>query len=165
MCKCLRSNLEKLVEERPEFKGKNKLTKFNCIRILSAVRCAIKLADPNDPQRIKKLRHNIKNSVYHVFGVHKNCSSTNTDIEKEEDDKHDTGDFVGAVMDEQAACWTEGASEDALGESGLGSSFKYEKLILEKIIHEVSLILNRLAEKAERLIAVQQAIWQNAGCP
>ena len=112
VCKCLRSNLEKLVEERPEFKGKNKLTKFNRIRIVSAVRCPIKLADPNDPQRIKKLRHNIKNSVYHVFGVHKNCSdfckaneetSSNTDIEKEEDDKHDTGDFVGDVMDEQAA--------------------------------------------------------------
>ena len=40
-CKCLRSSLEKLVEDKPYYKGKGKLTKQLIIRISKGVRCAI----------------------------------------------------------------------------------------------------------------------------
>ncbi|VDI80109.1 Hypothetical predicted protein [Mytilus galloprovincialis] len=41
-CKCLRSHLEQLVMDKPSYKGKNKLTKANRLRITSSIRCAIR---------------------------------------------------------------------------------------------------------------------------
>ena len=37
ICKRIRSNLEKLVEEKPQYKGKGKLTKFNRIGLTTAI--------------------------------------------------------------------------------------------------------------------------------
>jgi hypothetical protein len=42
-CKCLRSNLEKLVNDKPYYKGKNGLSKMIRVRLTTAVRCAIKM--------------------------------------------------------------------------------------------------------------------------
>ena len=81
VCKCYRSNLEKLVSENLLYKGKHHLTKTTRVRLVSALRCAIRVRSNeyndkkiNKTEAIAKLRSDIKNSVYHVFGHHKNCS-------------------------------------------------------------------------------------------
>ena len=71
-CKCVRSNLEKLVLEKPHYKGKGKLTKNNRVRLTTALRCAIKLRSRS--KNVKLLRRDILNSVYHVLGFHNRCS-------------------------------------------------------------------------------------------
>ena len=49
VCKCLRGNLEKkLVHENPSYKGKGNLPKSTRIRLVSSVRCAIRMrSKPN----------------------------------------------------------------------------------------------------------------------
>ena len=74
-CKCLRSNLEKLVDEKPSYKGKGNLTKSIRVRLVSAVRCAIRMrSQPNVKNAAKLLEKDIKNSVHHIFGNHTHCS-------------------------------------------------------------------------------------------
>ena len=72
ICKCIRSNLEKLVEEKPQYKGKGKLTKLNRIRLTTAIRCAIKKRSAS--KNSKQLKKDILNSIYHILGFHHNCS-------------------------------------------------------------------------------------------
>ena len=72
ICKCVRSNLENLVQEKPQYKGKGKLTKVNRVKLTTALRCAIKMrTKTNDSKQLKK---DILNSIYHVLGFHQNCS-------------------------------------------------------------------------------------------
>ena len=75
--KCLRSNLERLVSDKPHYKGAKLLSQGQRIRLVTAVRCAIKMrsAEPVHSDRVKKLKHDIMNSVNHVFGHHEQCSS------------------------------------------------------------------------------------------
>ena len=42
-CKCLRSNLEKLVDANPHYKWANRLSKPTRVRLTTAVRCAIRM--------------------------------------------------------------------------------------------------------------------------
>ena len=72
-CKCLRNNLEQLVNEKPQYKGKGKLSKVNRIRIVTAVRCAIKMR--SEEKDINKLKKDIKNAGRHVLGLHDLCST------------------------------------------------------------------------------------------
>ena len=159
-CKCLRSRLEQLVIDNPDYKGKNKLTKYMRIRIVSAVRCSIKLADRTSLNCIKNLQHDIKNSVYHVFGYHANCGSfckasagvseiENVDNSCEEDDT-ENADFVGSVMEQQASYWSDGMSSSALDDARLRSKVSYNRKEHGKTIQDVSVFLNRIAEKADR---------------
>jgi len=69
--KCLRGNLEKLVSDKPHYKGKGGLTKSNILRITTGVRCA-KIMLSNDSQcsrndSVKKLRSDIRNAGRHVL--------------------------------------------------------------------------------------------------
>ena len=77
-CKCLRSSLETLVNEKPHYKWKGKLTRLIRIRLTTAVRCAMKMrsndAKLNRQQATKQLEHDIRNSVQHIFGNHDKCS-------------------------------------------------------------------------------------------
>ena len=43
ICKCYRSNLEKLVTENPLYKGKHHLSKSTRVRFVSALRCSIRV--------------------------------------------------------------------------------------------------------------------------
>ncbi len=78
--KCLRASLERLVEEKPQYKGKGRLTKLKMIKITSGVRCAIKMRSEEEvkigrAKAVKKLQHDIMNSMWHVSGYHDRCSS------------------------------------------------------------------------------------------
>lgn len=72
-CKCIRSNLEKLVTEKPEYKGKGKLSKLNRVRLTTAIRCAIRMRSKD--KNAKLLKHDITNSIYHILGFHDRCSN------------------------------------------------------------------------------------------
>ncbi len=64
-CKCLRSNLEKLVENKPQYKGKGRLSKAKIVKITSGCRCAIRMrsheiATIGRRAAVEKLKKDIK---------------------------------------------------------------------------------------------------------
>lgn len=172
VCKCLRSNLEKVVSENPQYKGKHHLSKSARIRIVSAVRCSIRMrsaeAKENRSAAAKKLRADIMNSVHHVFGYHENCSNfckakqqSSSEIPSEDNptskypksniNTDEDIETVSDVMNSQIDMWTEGISVQDQEESRHASSISYanvEKFILQ----DVSAILSRIAEKSDRLL-------------
>ncbi len=76
-CKCYRSSLEKLVQEKPHYKGKGGLTEKMRRRLTSAARCAIKMRSQEKDVRaaVKKLELDFINGPFHCFGHYKGCSS------------------------------------------------------------------------------------------
>jgi len=77
--RCLRSNLEKFVSDKPLYKGKGGLPKLNILRITTCVRCAI-IMRSNDSQcsrndSVKKLSSDIRNAGRHVLGLRDMCST------------------------------------------------------------------------------------------
>lgn len=75
-CKCYRSGLEKLVQEKPSYKGRGGLTKKMRCRLTSAARCAIKMRskEPDTAKALKQLQKDLRNGPYHCFGHHDGCS-------------------------------------------------------------------------------------------
>ena len=78
--KCYRSSLENLVKDKPQYKGKHKLTEPQRKRLASAVRCAIimRSKEVNDnrldkAKAAKALQDDILNSALHCFGSHHKC--------------------------------------------------------------------------------------------
>ena len=160
--KCLRSNLEKLVTENPLYKGKNHLTKSARVRIVSAVRGSIRFrsGELKDGKHTKDkavslLRKDIKNCVYHIFGYHKDCSdfcrAKTTDVIEEPSDKAEQEQGDDNIFEEQASYWKEGSSVEAQEKSRLGTSIEFSD-VEQFIISDVSVLLSRIAEKADRLI-------------
>lgn len=84
-CKCYRSALEKLVSEKPEYKGRGGLTQRMRQRLTSAARCAIKMRsrEPNVAKAVKLLENDLRNGPYHCFGQHMNCSPDFCRVAKE----------------------------------------------------------------------------------
>ena len=164
-CKCLRSNLEKLVDEKPNYKGKNKLTKVNRVRITTAVRSAIKVrsANPDKTQASKLLRKDIINSVDHVFGHHDNCDTyfcmvqqQNVKTQVELEDKSDPStenicDDADEMVCEQAQYWIEGSTESEM-EAVRGDSPAGVINLEKELIQDVKILLNRVGEKSSQLL-------------
>jgi hypothetical protein len=75
--KCLRTNLERLVDDNPSYKGKGLLSKAVRIRLVNSVRSAIcmRSKEPNKAAAAVKLRHGICNSIAHIFDDHSHCAS------------------------------------------------------------------------------------------
>lgn len=76
-CKCYRNNLEKLVNENPQYKGKGGLTQQMRKRLTSAARCAIKMrsTESNKAEAVKQLKKDLINGPLHCFGHHAKCSA------------------------------------------------------------------------------------------
>ncbi|KAK3089294.1 hypothetical protein FSP39_002467 [Pinctada imbricata] len=164
--KCLRSNLEKLVSDNPLYKGKNHLTKSVRIRIVSAVRGSIRFRskEMKDGKRsrddaVRMLKHDIRNCVHHIFGYHSDCSDfckakgqQNTCTGKTTDTQDcDAEEGPSDIFEEQISHWKDGSTVDAQEESRLGTSIKFSD-VEQFIISDVSVLLARIAEKADRLI-------------
>ena len=163
VCKCLRGNLEKLVDGNPSYKGKGNLTKASRVKITSAVRCAIRMRSKEEDKQkaARSLEKDIKNSVYHIFGDHSNCSD---DFCKSKTTCHETQNTVGEepenieieneendyILDNQINFWNEGASIEEQEKSRSVSSGKCS--LNPKIMKDVGIILNKVAQKAPRLI-------------
>ena len=75
--KCYRGALEKLVAEKPHYKGRGKLTEGMRKRLTTAARCAIKMrsTESNAKRATELLRQDLRNGPLHCFGVHTNCST------------------------------------------------------------------------------------------
>jgi hypothetical protein len=167
--KCLRSSLEKLVVEKPQYKGKNLLTKVARVRLTTAVRCAIKMrsTEANREEAIPKLRKDITNAVHHVFGTHTNCSPDFCKVKNGElvqqsitsdqsmasesaSDNHDHPE-EGEPMCEALSHWLEGTKEHEM-EEARGPSPVGIVRIQGDMLKDISILLTRLSDKAPRLI-------------
>ena len=75
--KCFRSSLEKLVKDKPQYKGRGKLTEQMRKRLASSVRCAIiNRSKINDRKKAAHLlQKDILNCALHCFGSHHKCSA------------------------------------------------------------------------------------------
>ena len=83
-CKCYRSALEKLVQEKTLYKGRGGLTQRMRQRLTSAAQCAIKMHSKETYNKaMKLLERDLRNGPYHCFGHHDNCSSDFCLIAKE----------------------------------------------------------------------------------
>lgn len=71
--KCYRTALEKLVQDKPSYKGKGKLTETMRKRLTIAARCAIVMRskEGNIQEAIVHLRKDLLNGPLHCFGYHK----------------------------------------------------------------------------------------------
>ncbi|CAG2204291.1 unnamed protein product [Mytilus edulis] len=165
ICKCYRSNLEKLVADNPIYKGRHNLTKNVRIRLVSAVRCAIRMRAKEVKEKgvekteaVRNLRHDIINSVHHVFGKHSNCSdfckaklssstTSNDSILTSLQDQDESSD----IFEDQIKLWTEGTSIEAQEETRKGTHINYSD-VEQYIIQDVCTLLSRISEKADRLL-------------
>ena len=165
-CKCLRSNMERLVADKPEYKGACGLTAKVRVRLVSAVRSAIKMrsAEADRGKAIAKLRKDIRNSIHHIFGDHRNCSSDFCTAIKctATDSKSDpvTGvpsapieeiEEVSAMCEDQVSYWIEGTSTVDLGEAR-GPTNLPPSFLATSLLQDVTYYLNLVAEKAHRLL-------------
>ena len=75
-CKCYRSSLEKLVQEKPHYKGKGWLTVIMRQRLTSAARCAIRMRsqESDKVKGVKQLQRDLQNGPFHCFDQHEKCS-------------------------------------------------------------------------------------------
>jgi hypothetical protein len=165
-CKCLRSSLERLVSDKPEYKGKGKLTLQTRVRLVKGVRCAIRMrSDQKDQSRAKQqLEQDIRNSVYHVFGMHECCSdfckakpSASVSEEQDEDDgdvsSSTAAQSVPTLVDSQYEYWQHATDEDEeKSRYGVQQSGSESVTVSSDILRDVSFLLNRLANKTGRLI-------------
>ena len=155
-CKCLRSNLEKLVEDKPYYKGKGGLTKNIITRITKGVRSAIKMrssevSNSGKEQAVKKLEHDIRNSVFHVYGDHSRCSDfcrRREDVLPQNDaDDTITGtcdqdrDENKILVDSQQAMWQGVVDKDEFEEARNG--YASVGALDPEIVKDVSFLLNR----------------------
>jgi len=156
-CKCVRSNLEKLVAEKKHFKGKGKLSGRNIIRLTTALRCAIKMRSKD--KNCQLLKHDIRNSVYHILGFHTKCSNfckqaTHSTPDMAESLSADTTNATNSMdylFQQQSDFWTmPSAKEMEEARSPCKNQVPLEDLT--EIIRDVSVILGRVADKADRLM-------------
>lgn len=153
----MRSNLEKLVNENPEYKGKGKLAKQIRVRIVSSIRCAIRMRSLESDMRkaIKNLEHDITNCINHIYGDHSRCSDfCKANLkDKSSAQAHEAidNDDTENIFDEQSCFWNEGTSNDALEESRLSSQLSITDL-MSCMRQDLSLILSRVAKKSASLL-------------
>ncbi|CAG2207135.1 unnamed protein product [Mytilus edulis] len=170
---------KKMVTENPLYKGRHHLSKTTRVRLVSALRCAIRFRSKELKEQtvdvstaIKRLRHDIINSVNHVFGQHDHCSDfcraktqqtdTSSDINTctSSNSDHSTASSPTIVknsdepdlLDCQIDFWSEGSSLASQEESRLGTTIQYSN-VEQHIIKDVLTLLNRIAEKSDRLIS------------
>ncbi|KAJ8309411.1 LOW QUALITY PROTEIN: hypothetical protein KUTeg_014285 [Tegillarca granosa] len=157
---CLRSNLEKLVQEN--CKGKGRLTKAVRVKIVSAVRCSIRLRSQEDDRykAIFKLEKDIRNSVHHVFGNHSNCVKPNdadnsskdetiSTKKQQEEDEENQSDNIPDVMDREYEIWKETKDIDKEEESR--GNCNVNSILDTIMIRDISTLLDRVALKCTRL--------------
>ncbi len=101
-CQCYRSSLEKLVSEKPEYKGKGGLTEKMRRRLTSAARCAIKRRsqEPDVAKAVKKLQSDLINGPFHCFGQHEKCSSDFCQTAKEKEQESSAPDDDGSQCEQ-----------------------------------------------------------------
>ncbi len=178
--KCLRAALERLVEDKPHYKGRNRLTKLKMIKISSGVRCAIKMRSEEAvkigrEKAVKKLQHDILNAAWHVFGHHGNCSEDfckqktksdsnvsqdetdencndqdNTEDQDINEDEGEEEDEEEDLLDQLEEMWRSITRDEDLEASRTDCGSKDP--LYGEMLYDISKILNYHAEKADKLM-------------
>ncbi|CAC5378247.1 unnamed protein product [Mytilus coruscus] len=161
--KCLRGNLENLVNENPSYKGKGKLCKRTRIRIVSAVRCSIRRrsSEINKTLAIKNLEHDIRNTTSHIYGDHTRCNEDFCKVKQTSDKNHSNEAQTDEIDDDdngdddiflqQSEMWTQGTSSQAQEQSRQVNMLCNSDL-QSGMRRDLALLLNNVARKARSLI-------------
>ena len=107
------------------------------------------------------MSHDIKNSVHHVFSQHEHCSdcckaNTEPSPAVQTDNQICTSSCQSTIdesslLDDQIDIWNAGSSISSQEEARYGTSIEY-KNVEQHIIKDVTKLLCRISEKADRLI-------------
>ncbi|XP_060568496.1 uncharacterized protein LOC132727107 [Ruditapes philippinarum] len=138
----------------------------NIRRICSGVRCAIVMrsSEPNKMTAIKKLKQDIRNAGRHVLGLHDLCSTDfcknkekDTDITKSNDNKmENSNNDEEDIIISQCEYWTDSVKKYSESEIEMlrkgGKTISPKNFNIEELLRDIFLFLNRLSEKANRLI-------------
>ena len=173
-CKCLRVHLEQLVADKPQYKGKGKLTKKAIQSIVTGVRCAIRMRskEPASSESIKNLKSDIRNAGRHVLGLHDLCSTDfckhNNDDGKDKEEINDCEQEDEDIIYEQCNYWQNVVKEPSEGEVEAIRKGGEVKAVEEGMLKDLYVVLNRTAEKADRLIGNFTSnlaeSWMNIRC-
>ena len=170
-CKCIRSSLENLVKEKPEFKGKHGLTKAKRVKLVSAIRYCIKMRSnevktgKTKYEIVRDLQNDIRVMPRHIFGYHDKCASSfckngrnSTEIsnDMESGESHcqnvtGLGDeiVISDALHQNFEFWNEGMSV----QDEENSRQKLPPVPLNnELMIELNIIMNRYVAKASRLL-------------
>ena len=166
--KCYRSSLEKLIQEKPKYKGKGKLTESMRKRLTKAARCAIKnrSAERDRKQAIQQLRRDLSNGPSHCFGIHDKCSADYCKVKSgkgvlhhlddqctsdSEDVETDSTSFnvVVDIANQEITSWM-----DATDDTGIEVLPQTTQSIDPQMLCDIQCIAGRLVAKAEYLIGM-----------
>ncbi len=169
--KCYRGSLEKLVQEKPQYKGKGKLTESMRKRLTTAARCAIKMRSTLTDRgaAAKLLRQDLRNGPFHCFGDHSKCSTDYCKVAQSEHcEQTDTGSSapidtanpsitesgvtadIHGVADQEQRLWEDALSEDNLED--VRSVPSSSQPIDSEMMCDIQRLVSRLIAKAEQLI-------------
>ena len=171
--KCYRGALEKLVTEKPNYKGCGKLTQRMRKRLTTAARCAIKMRSigTDKKQALELLRQDLRNGPLHCFGIHTHCStdyckvaqnahlsttststdaqddSTSADVEEEKEEE----EAVARIASQEGQFWEDAMNEDEL-ETIRSVAPKPPDNIDDKMMYDIQNLVGRLIAKAGQLL-------------
>ena len=171
--KCFRGSLERLVNEKPQYKGKGGLTESMRKRLTKCARCAIKMRSQltDKGTAAKLLREDLRNGPFHCFGDHSHCSTDyckvaqrtaneQTDVDVGSTLPNDTARSVIMESDpstdiQMVAGQEQRLWEDALGEANLEdvrSISPSSQPIDQEMMCDIQCLVSRLIAKAAQLI-------------
>ena len=175
ICKNLQSHLENIVTSNPSLKGVNGLTQRQRIRIATGVRCAIRMRSkmPDRHSAKQKLRHDIMNSINHVFDNHEMCSkdfcktAQKASALSDQDADPDCQSNITSICEQQQTFWEEVCNED-LQDDAMRSTGNKPKPIPSEIRSKVCSLLSRIACKVDTLIEDKNTnlaeVWMGVRC-
>ena len=157
-CKCLRGKLEKIVDSTRSYHAKGGLDKLQRIRLVSGVRCAIRMRSlmSDRAEAIKLLKADIKNSINHVMGDHSHCSdfcksaNATTSNSSQNINNDDVLNEEYISLPTQENLWIEGSTEGEQQNARNASAvlLHMDENLKREILHYLSF----MADKAEKLI-------------
>ena len=119
-------------------------------------------SNPYTKNAARLLEKDINNSVHHIYDNHKNCSphfckakkvkqsdKDNKLVDNNEANENEDDDVYDDVITNQINLWKEGSSLEEQEESRCGTDVSCNN---NKLIHDVIIILNKVASKSDRLI-------------
>ena len=169
--KCYRGALEKLVQEKPHYKGKGRLTESMRKKMTKAARCAIKMRStiPDKREAANLLRQDLRNGPFHCFGDHSRCSTDYCTALQSTASTQTTSDptpststasvalDIYEVADQEQRLW-----EDALDEENLQqvrSIPQSTQPIDSEMMCDVQRLVGRLIAKAEQLLGKKMVLY------
>ena len=174
--------MERLVEEKPKYKGKGKLTAAMRKKVTTAAQCAIKMrSDEKDTKRaVEFLRQDLRNGPLHCFGVYTNCSTDyckvisstphttsandsdttsinndNTCILEQSDLQLSDQEVLAAIATQEEQFW-----EDAVNEEGIEAvrsvAPESSDIVDPELVYDIQRLVGQSIGKADKLIGKEK---------